>query len=273
MHRGSFNGWIQELMMLRYVDVEALNFRSQPVVSPATRVAILHLGQPVELLDPPDQPGWARIAAEIDGQPRDGFVNESFLRPPVSDAREALIAAAVRAWLQFEKGLGKEFADPFAGFVGEMWRAIGLDLDGRDRDVPWSAAAISFMVREAGEQFAGYRRFRFAAAHARYIHDAIVRRDAGDTSAPFWGFRLHEQRPALGDMVCRWRETPRDFDDAAHQDAFKSHCDIIVRITADDLLAIGGNVAQSVSITRYQLTQSGFLADADQVFAHLVNRV
>ena len=73
-------------------------------------------------------------------------------------------------------------------------------------------------------------------------------------------------------MVCRWRETERDFDDAAVSDAFKSHCDIIVRITADEVFAIGGNVSHSVSITRYDKTPSGFLADSNNVFAHLVNR-
>jgi hypothetical protein len=259
--------------MVEHVDVEALNLRSEPRVAPANRIAVLHLCQPVERLGAAEVEGWVRIAAAVEGQRREGFVSERFLRPAAAEAREALVAQAIAEWLRFEKGLGKEQVDPYAGYVGEMWRAIGLDLDGRDRDVPWSAAAISWMVRNAGEHFPQYRGFRFAAAHARYIHDAIVRRNAGDGAAPFWGFRLHERRPQLGDLVCRWRETPRDFDDAAVQDSFKSHCDIVVRITADDVLAIGGNVAQSVSITRYQLTQTGFLGEEGGVFAHLVNRV
>jgi hypothetical protein len=153
-----------------------------------------------------------------------------------------------------------------------MWQAIGMDLDGRDRDVPWSAAAISFMVRNAGETFPRYRRFRFAAAHARYIHSSIVKRQAGDGDTPFWGQRLHELRPQLGDMVCCWRETERDYDDAVVSEHFKSHCDIIVRITSDHVFAIGGNVGHSVNITRYDKTESGFLADTRNVFAHLVNR-
>lgn len=105
------------------------------------------------------------------------------------------------------------------------------------------------------------------------IHDAIARRRADGAGAPFWGFRLHERRPELGDMVCRGRETERDFDDAAVSDTFKSHGDIIVRITADEVFAIGGNVGHSVNITRYDRTAAGFLADTKNVFAHLVNRV
>ena len=259
--------------MLMYVDAEALNFRSKPEVSPGTRRGVLHLCQPVEVLGDAGSPGWARLKAKIDGAEQEGFVSARFLRAPVTDAREALIAEAIREWLRFEKGLGREMEDPFAGFVGDMWQAIGFDLDGRDRDVPWSAAAISFMVRNAGKDFAKYRGFRFAAAHARYVHDSIVKRETGDEAAPFWGFRLHERRPELGDMVCRWRETPRDFDDARASDSFKSHCDIIVRISPDEVFAIGGNVGHSVSITRYDKTASGFLADSNGVFAHLVNRV
>jgi hypothetical protein len=259
--------------MLMYVDAEALNLRSEPEISPDTRLGILHLCQAVDVLGQSETPGWVRVSAELDGRMQQGVVSRQFLRAPATDAREALIAQTIGEWLRFEKGLGREFDDPFAGYVGEMWQAIGMSLDGRDRDVPWSAAAISFMVRNAGRTFPHYQNFRFAAAHARYIHDAIVKRRADDTRAAFWGFRLHERRPELGDMVCRWRETERDFDDAAASDTFKSHCDIIVRITADEVFAIGGNVNHSVSITRYGKTPSGFLADSSNVFAHLVNRV
>ena len=44
----------------------------------------------------------------------------------VSSCVEALIAQTIREWLRFEKGLGREFDDPFAGYVGEMWQAIGM---------------------------------------------------------------------------------------------------------------------------------------------------
>ena len=259
-------------MMLMLVDVEALNLRSAPEVTSDTWLGMLHLGQRVEVLGGAGREGWVRIAVES-GQPQpEGVVSQRFLRQPVADAREVLIAQAIHEWLRFEKGLGREFNDPFAGFVGEMWQRIGMDLDGRDRDVPWSAAAISFMVRNAGETVPRYRRFRFAAAHARYIHDSISRRRAGDTDTPFWGHRLHELRPQLGDMVGRWRETERDYDDAIVSEHFKSHCDIIVRITTEQVFAIGGNVGHSVSITGYDKTEAGFLADRGNVFVHLVNR-
>ena len=152
-----------------------------------------------------------------------------------------------------------------------MWQAIGQDLDGKDRDVPWSAAAISFIVRQAGTEFETYRRFKFAAAHSRYLHDSIVKRNAADQRAPFWGFRLHERRPAIGDIVARWRETPRTFDDAVHSDSFKSHTDIIISISPDFVLAMGGNVQQSMNITRYKKTPSGFVAADGEAMMLMVN--
>ncbi|QNM98642.1 DUF2272 domain-containing protein [Chitinimonas koreensis] len=264
-------------MSSRFVDLEALNLRSAPIVEPATRLGILHLGQPVEVLGPHEQAGWTRVRASIDGAAVSGMVKSEIggqpsLREPAPPAREALVAAAVGQWLRFEQGLGQEHLAPYYRYVGEMWRAIGIDLDGRDRDTPWSAAAISFMVRQAGHDFPRYRDFRFAAAHSKYLHDAIAKRRANDADAPFWGFRLHERRPEIGDLVCRWRETPRDFDDAASSDAFKSHSDIVVSVAPDFVLAIGGNVGQSVNVTRYEKTGAGFLAAAEAVFMLLGNR-
>jgi hypothetical protein len=94
-----------------------------------------------------------------------------------------------------------------------------------------------------------------------------------DETTPFWGMRLFEAQPQLGDVVCKWRETPQTFETAAVNDAYKSHCDIIVRIGPNDLQAIGGNVNNSVSLTTYKKTPSGFVERADNVFALLVNKV
>jgi hypothetical protein len=129
------------------------------------------------------------------------------------------------------------------------------------------------MVRNAGKKVAKYRQFRFAPAHSRYIFDAISRRVNADATVPFWGFKLFERQPQLGDIVCKWRETPQTFQTAAASDAYKSHCDIIVRIGPDDLQAIGGNVSNSVSLTTYRKTPSGFVEPADNVFALLANQV
>jgi hypothetical protein len=141
-----------------------------------------------------------------------------------------------------------------------------MDLDGKDKDVPWSAAFISFVVRNAG-----YQGFRFAAAHSRYIHDAIVKRQQGVAEAPFWGFRLSEHRPTLGDLVCQWRIDRRTFDDAAERDDFRSHCDVVVELKDTFVRAIGGNVRNSVAMKTYSLNLNGFLKNTGKVIAILRN--
>jgi hypothetical protein len=254
-------------MIDKFVDLEALNFRTSPDTSSlANRIGILHLGQSVKEIGPASAENWVEIEAEIGGVPKRGMVKAeinglSSLREPVSKAREALISEAIKEWLRFEQGQGKEHIAPFSGFVGDMWNAIDLNLDGDDVGVPWSAAAISFMVRNAGKNFPKYNNFKFAAAHWKYMHDSIMKQKAEDTNAPFWGFRLFQKQPEIGDIVGQYRLRPHDFDDAAAGRAFASHCDIIVSERPDFVLAIGGNVRNSVSITRYEKTPGGFIDD------------
>ena len=265
----------------KFVDLEALNLRSSPnSSSTANRIAILHLGQTVNEIGPnAGAPDWLDVEVVIDSVKKKGMVKAEIdglasLRDPVSNpAREALVAEAIKEWLRFEKGQGEENVVPFSDYVGQMWQAIGLKLNGKNRGVPWSAAAISFMVRNAGDTFPKYKNFKFAPAHAEYMHDSVVKGKAKDTSAPFWGFRLYEKHPEIGDIVGKWREKPRDFHDIETRNDFKSHSDLIVSVRPDFVLAIGGNVGQSVNITRYDKTPSGFLAPTNNVIIHMVNQV
>ncbi|MCP5242924.1 MAG: DUF2272 domain-containing protein [Burkholderiales bacterium] len=118
---------------------------------------------------------YVKVTAIIGGVDKEGFVSEKYLRDPVSDGREALIHQVIHEWKRFNFGLGREHEDPYFEYIGEMWRRINLDLDGKDRDVPWSAAAISYMVHNAGQTLltTKYSKFHFAAAHSRYVHDSI----------------------------------------------------------------------------------------------------
>jgi len=262
--------------MLKLVDVEALNLRSEPLVTPLTRIGLLHLGQHLDVIGPAEVADWVRVRGEIDGNIRQGVVKavidgQPSLRDPVSAEREALVEQAIKEWLRFAKGQGKEHIAPCFRFVGEMWQAIGLNLDGRDRDTPWSAAAISFMVRNASTNVPKYGQFKFAPAHHTYLHDSIVQRRNRHENAPFFGFRLEGRRPQIGDIAGKWRETPRDFDDAETGIPFKSHSDIIVSVRAETVLAIGGNVGDSVNISTLQKTPAGFLAESNNVFMLMAN--
>jgi hypothetical protein len=250
----------------------ALNFRSTPERLPGNRIGSLHLLQPVEVIEQANDE-YVKCLADFGGQSMTGFAAKSFLRLTTTPHREALLAAVHREYMRFDRGLGQEHVKPYSGFVGEMWKAIKIKLDGTDRDQPWSAAAISFMVRNAGP---AYSKFAFAAAHSKFIHAAIRARVREDSSFPFWGFRLHEAKPQLGDIVARDNPlfAPQvDFDVAANLQSYRSHTDIIVHIDSEKqkAVAVGGNVGDSVGVAIYDLTPGDFLASTKNTFALLRN--
>ena len=101
-------------------------------------------------------------------------------------------------------------------------------------------------------------------------------RDEEDNTVPFWGFRLNELKPEVGDIVCK--DNPDfapavNFEVARQLDCYRSHCDIIMKIDSANqkILAIGGNVSQSVNIAAYDLAPGDLLAGTRHVFALLRN--
>jgi hypothetical protein len=254
-------------MTVLKVKTDSLNLRSSPEIKDGNIITALPLAQTVEVIDSNPANRFWEVETIINGSTQRGFVSAAFLRPPVSDRKEALISSAVQEWLRFELGNKLEYEDPQYRYVGEYWSKIGLNLDGRDRDQPWSAAFISFVARATG-----YNNFKFAPAHSTYVYDAVDKRNANDVTAPFWGFNVNEHKPQLGDLVCRWRgNNPISSMNSLPRGGFKSHCDIVVEIRDMEVRTLGGNVAQTVSITTYPLTSSGFLKVAQNVYGVLRN--
>ena len=195
------------------------------------------------------------------------FISENVLRDQVSEPRERLVRECVKQWLRFDKEAGKEHVDPYYRYVGEFWQSINLDhLDGTDRDTPWSAAFISFCVRNAS----GYDGFRYAAAHSKYVHQAI-RNKLDDVDGPYRGYKTSDHKPQIGDMVCRRRTSANiTYDYASTHDAFKSHCDIVISVRDDHVSTIGGNVSHTVSRVNYPIDSNGYLSSS-RVYAVLKN--
>lgn len=261
--------------MQKLVNVEAINLRTEARVAPETLVRTLFLGQAVDdLEDGPE--GWHHVRAAVDGKVSEGFIKATLpitkfawqpqeqptLRDPATPAREALAAAAVEQWLRFDRGAGIETREPYSGFIGEMWKAFGKPHTGTTTGQPWSAVAISLMVRTAAKQFDGYKAFRQSIGHAAYMWDAIKKSASGDLAAPFWGVRLGQAKPHIGDIVGSWREKPATYDDylnASKNPEMPSHCDIVVAVGPEVAWAIGGNVRNSVFATGYQLSSDGSL--------------
>ena len=160
-----------------------------------------------------------------------------------------------------------------------MWAAIGEPWDGRSRypngeEVPWSAAFISWVVRRAGPAYAN---FQFAASHSVFVNNAIKARVTNRLDKPFWGYRITERKPEIGDIIQRNRGSGAfTFSHAENHTSYSSHSDIVVEITADVVRVIGGNVGNTVSmggaIQEYDLTADGFIKPGQRVISLLKNR-
>jgi len=256
----------------RFVTTDGLHLRSSPN---GAILRDLTIGESVVDLGPDVEEGWRKIRIGNES----GTVFGKYLRPPLHANVEAILHAALKEWLRFEKGQANEKSDPYYRYVGEMWKAIGEPYDGRSKypsgkDVPWSAAFISWVVREAGPAYAN---FSFAASHSKFVNNAIKARLTDQQNAPFWGYRITEEKPQIGDIVQRNRGGGNySFSYAENHAQYDSHSDIVVEVTPDVVRVIGGNVDDSVSISgdiqEYDLDAKGFIKADQQVIAVLKNR-
>lgn len=254
-------------MVVMKVKADSLNLRKTSEIRDDNIITALVLAHEVKVLGGVPTDRFWEVKTVVSGSTFQGFASAAFLRQPVSDKKEALISAAVKEWLRFERGDKFEFDNPQLKYVGEYWSKIGLNLDGRYRDQPWSAAFISFVARSAG-----YSNFKFAAAHSTYVYDAVDKRRANDATAPFWGFDVNEHKPQLGDLVCRGRGGVSITSmSSLPSGGFKSHCDIVVDVKDTEVRTLGGNVSDSVSVTSYPLNSNGFLRQVNGVYGVLRN--
>lgn len=143
-------------------------------------------------------------------------------------------------------------------------------------DTPWSAAFISYLMKTAGFSRA---EFEFSDTHADYVRaalDASAAEAQGHPSA--YAFRACDvatTRPRAGDLLCATRATTvgvARFDALASAIAvratgqdFPMHCDFVVRSDEGGdakIDVVGGNVVQSVTLTRMTLNAKKILSDA-----------
>lgn len=144
-------------------------------------------------------------------------------------------------------------------------------IDGRNHDMPWSAAFISWVTKTAG---AGSR-FRYSTQHSVYIYqgirDFLQKRD----TAGYWTVRLNDSKPETGDLVCWVRESGVDYDHQKNGN-YAGHADIVISVEQTQIWVIGGNVGDSV--TRRPLAlDAGFLPSISEggetLFALMKNRI
>lgn len=191
-----------------------------------------------------------------------------------SPVRQKIVQAALEEWHYFGQQLltypdGEESIPhvgywedefPYAARVGQYWLVAGrMELDGMDCSQPWSAAFISYIMQSAGVREAD---FPASEAHWRYLQHIV--QHSADDGARFLPHDVRDYLPEAGDLICATRGEmaapvalhPEDADALVHH---KLHCDIVIRRDGSTLDAIGGNVRNSVSLSRLPLDRSGHL--------------
>jgi hypothetical protein len=134
-------------------------------------------------------------------------------------------------------------------------------------DTSWSAAFVSYVVRESGVDADS---FRFANAHRVYIYDAFATSAAelkGESDSHLYRACPLSTRPRVGDLICQQREPMladlgavrerirEEIDGGGPQSVRRTHCELVahVDVRAQKMYSIGGNVNQSVSARKMNL--------------------
>jgi|TARA_R110000822_G_scaffold265629_1_gene389567 hypothetical protein len=186
-------------------------------------------------------------------------------RMRLSGFKKNLISNTNKEWKLWGKPLisqGKlqesgefECSDIYRERVGEYWRkGVNSSNDGCS-NVPWSSAFISFIMRKSG---AG-NDFPYSSAHNNYIRPFIQNRKK-NLNSDFKAYKVNEEKPKLGDLVCYSRESGVDYDTTS---SYKGHCDIVVDInrTQRTIEVIGGNVNDGVTKRVLNIDKNGYLND------------
>lgn len=162
----------------------------------------------------------------------------------------------------------RENQQPLRGRIEQYWGE--LDFAFKSVAIAWSAVFVSWCVKQAG---ADAQQFRFAVAHARFMHVAIQNANAG--TGVFHGRRLDQYAPKVGDILQNNRGGNKfTFDFAARNKAYESHSAIVVEVGADTLgkylRTIGGNEGDSVGLKEVRLDADGFVKNSSNVYIGLI---
>jgi hypothetical protein len=125
----------------------------------------------------------------------------------------------------------------------------------------WSAAFISWVFRTAGVDA---REFPPNATHSLYLDALIADADAYPATAPFRPHAPGDYAPRLGDLVCfdRSRNRLRHWSERRAEAGVPRpmHCDIVTTVAPGVVEVVGGNVGDTVTLTRYPADAAGYLA-------------
>jgi hypothetical protein len=165
----------------------------------------------------------------------------------------------------------KETSPAAKPFLREYWmKGTAISQATADRNisqrVAWSAAFISFVVRQALADSGSTAVFKFSASHSVYVGAAIRNMLEGVARPAFFGHPPTGPgavRPEVGDLIgTSATQTITGFSDALkaarRMETYFSHFDVVTEVSGGTVKVIGGNVADSVTERSFAL-KNGFL--------------
>ena len=186
--------------------------------------------------------------------------------PTANALRENILRIAKEELARWHNGTIKETDPRLIRVLQDYWesgpgvRFSEAQLGSKEfqNDHPWSAAFISWVMRNAGAGNA----FKYASSHSVYTHAAKQNRLANNSN-PFKAFRVSEAAPRVGDLVCKRRAgSGATYDNI--RPGMKTHCDVVAEAGPNGLTLIGGNVDNSVSSGKHgplKTDSKGLIAD------------
>jgi hypothetical protein len=194
---------------------------------------------------------WRAHAPQLEYEMEAPYTQEEEARS-LDGLRQRVVDIARRECAAWGNGTRKETEPSMRDTLRKYWSAV-LPAPAVEQAIsdgsPWSAAFVSWVMKEAGAGPA----FRYSAAHRVYVADGKAARAAADRTR-FWTYRIREVPPAAGDVVCRDRGTPTTgacsgttYDNVDDGEPRPSHGDIVVELRPGSVIAVGGNVSNSVA--------------------------
>jgi hypothetical protein len=213
--------------------------------------------------------GWWQVMKYwrvlFDGTPNDKLEVRGY-EDASSSTQDAQEAALLRTSAAELLRAAEEVSDPK---LREVLRETALRA--AVTDTSWSAAFISYVIRQSG---VAPNAFQFANAHRAYIYEAFaasaaeLKNEASD--AIYRACPLTTTRPRAGDLICEQRESAlagasdeavrerirAELDRSADaRSVRRTHCEVVAHVdaTARKVYTIGGNVNQSVTARKMNL--------------------
>jgi len=162
----------------------------------------------------------------------------------------------------------RENQEPLSTQIKSYWEDLDFTFPGLS--TAWSAVFVSWSVKKAGATAA---QFKFAAAHSRFVFQAIA--NASASTGMFHGRLPSQYPPKLGDILHNNRSgNTFDFAYAKAHKSYESHSAIVMEVGVDNrgryLRTIGGNESDSVGMKEVRLGADGRILDQSGLYISII---